>query len=130
MLFLCLCALGCRESKPEELRVFPVTGTLFINDTPAKGAMIKFYKEGHRGRVPTAIVRDDGAFSTSYYGVDDGAPEGSYDLLVIWMQEPAAGGLPVDQLRGQFCDPKRPAARISVVRGPNELNAIRLMTRN
>lgn len=130
-LILCLfiCALGCRKPQPEQLPVFPVKGTLLIDGAPAKGAMIKFYKEGNRGRVATAIVRDDGSFSASYYGVDDGAPEGSYDLLVIWMKEPAGGGLAVDQLGGQFCDPKRPAAKITVTRVPNELNTIRLTTK-
>jgi hypothetical protein len=45
------------------------------------------------------------------------------------MQEHVGGRSPVGRLGNQFCDPKRPAARIPVVRGPNELNPIRLTTR-
>ena len=78
------------------------------------GAMIKFVTDKSGGRVPTAIVREDGSFSASFYDVEDGAPTGNYKLVVAWMQVPSGGGLAQDRLRGRYLNPDKPVRTITV----------------
>lgn len=119
--------LGCQEApKPKRIPTYPVHGTLRIDGAPAVGASVKFYAADKGGRMPAAIVREDGAFSASFYATEDGAPAGEYRLLVLWMVPPPAGGLPVDRLQGRFTDPSRPVRIVTIVAGENHLPAIEI----
>ena len=124
------CLPGCGKEKgtSDRLPTFPVHGKLLINGSPAPGAMVKFIAEQHEGRVPTAIVREDGSFSASYYDTEDGAPAGEYKLLVVWMLPPPEGGMAQDALGGRFLDPARPVATITVVPAENRLPLMELST--
>lgn len=119
---------GCQKERGTSDRVatFPVHGKLVINGAPAPGAMVKFIAEQHEGRVPTAIVREDGSFSASYYDTEDGAPAGEYKLLVVWMLPPPEGGLAQDVLGGRYLDPARPVATITVHPTENRLSPLEL----
>lgn len=122
---------GCQQEKPaNRTPTYPVTGTLHVNDQPAVGAMIKFYDPQSSGRMPTAVVREDGSFAASYYGAEDGAPAGEYQLLVLWMMPPPGGGLPVDRLEGRFSDASHPTRRVTIIKGENHLESINLKTKN
>jgi len=122
---------GCHDKTQSTTRIatFPVKGTLSIDGAPAAGAMVKFYSKKQGGRVPTAIVHEDGSFSASFYDNEDGSPAGQYDLLVVWMQPPPGGGLAQDRLRGQFLDPSKPVASITVIPGNNQIPPIELVTK-
>ncbi len=125
-----LTTAGCQEKASNAPRTptYPVHGRLLIDGLPAPGAMVKFYTKQLAGRVPTAIVREDGRFSASFYDNEDGAPAGEYRLLVVWMQTPPQGGLAQDRLAGQFLDPDKPVATILVAQGENQLPPIELST--
>ena len=109
-------AVGCRRQPAPSGRVptYPVHGRLLIDGQPAMGAMIKFVTDKSGGRVPTAIVREDGSFSASFYDVEDGAPTGNYKLVVAWMQVPSGGGLAQNRLRGPYLNPDKPVRTITV----------------
>jgi hypothetical protein len=123
-----VCAAGCRQKSPTSVRVptYPVHGRLTIDGAPAPGAMVKFMSAEHVRRVPTAIVREDGSFSVSFYDNEDGAPAGEYKLLVAWMQTPPQGGLAQDRLGGRFLEPSKPVATVVVSAGQNNLEPIEL----
>jgi hypothetical protein len=127
-ILLCTTMNGCREQSLPESRIptFPVKGTLLIDGVPALGAMVKFYSAGRGGRTPTAIVKEDGSFAGSFYDNEDGVPAGEYKLLLVWMQTPPEGGMPQDRLRGQFLDPAKRVATVTVIAGENRLEPIRL----
>lgn len=117
---------GCQPAEENREHTYPVTGTLYVNGKPAAGAMVKLYQPGGNGRMPTAIVQDDGQFSVSYYDTEDGAPVGEYQMLVIWMVPPSDGGMPVDCLQGRFANPNEPIRRIEVQPAANSLEPIHL----
>jgi hypothetical protein len=122
------CLHGCGKDKgtTDRIATFPVHGKLLINGAPAPGAMVKFFADKQAGRVPTAIVREDGSFSASYYDAEDGAPAGEYKLLVVWMLPPPEGGMAQDALGGRFLDPARPVATITVHPTENRLSPLEL----
>ncbi|MFO0912203.1 MAG: hypothetical protein U0795_04565 [Pirellulales bacterium] len=127
LLIALLAICGCQPaSSPKGVPTYPVTGSLTINGQPAGGAWIKLYRADRPGRMPTAIVRDDGSFAFGFYGVDDGAPAGTYSVLVVWMMIPSEGGLAIDRLGLRFTDPNRPVAQVVVKPGENTLLPIRL----
>ena len=130
LLALLVCAVGCRQKPTGATRIptFPVQGRLLIDGAPAAGAMVKFYSQQQSGRIATAIVREDGTFSASFYDNEDGAPAGEYKLLVVWMQTPPQGGLAQDCLGGRFLDPSKPVATITAMEGENRLDTIELKT--
>lgn len=124
-----LCVGGCAEpGQAARTQTYPVTGTLRVNGAPAAGAMVKFLVRDGAGRMPAAIVREDGSFAASSYASEDGAPAGEYHLLVLWMAPPPEGGLPVDRLQGRFADPNDPVRTITVSTGSNQLAPIELTT--
>lgn len=126
---MALVAGGCQqEQTTNQTPTYPVTGTLYVNGQPAIGAMVKFHAPKTSGRMPAAIVREDGSFAASYYGTEDGAPAGEYQLLVLWMTPPPGGGLPVDRLKGRFADASRPVRRVMITEGENLLEPIHLRT--
>lgn len=124
------CAVGCQRKGQvrQKLPTYPVHGQLSIDGEPAAGAMVKFYSKQSEGRVPTAIVRPDGSFSASFYDREDGAPAGVYSLLVVWMETPPQGGMAHDKLRGQFLDPSKAVATVTIAQGVNNLEPITIFT--
>jgi len=123
--------IGCSDEAPVvELGppLHPVTGRLTVGGKPAEGATLKFLPTAPAatGRIPTAVVGADGRFAASTRTNDDGAPEGSYKLLVIWMEEPPEGGFPRDRLRGKYFDEAKPVAVVTVKAGPNSIDPIDL----
>jgi hypothetical protein len=124
---LVLLLLGCsQKNEPARTPTFPVMGKFMYEGKPAAGVMLKLLPEATKGRTPTATVREDGSFSMSYYGQDDGAPAGKYRLLVLWMRPPAEGGLPQDYFRGRYADPQNAVKTIEVLEAPNDLGTIAL----
>lgn len=78
---------------------------------------------------PRAIVAADGSFQVSTYGNADGAPDGSYVVLVEWRRPPEGAGaegldpetpLP-DRLAGRYMDPAKSPLKALVAQQPNEL---------
>lgn len=130
-----LCGLlGCSQPEPEgdPTPLFPVRGRLTVAGKPAAGASIRFVPTrpanaaGAPTRIPAAIVAADGSFSASYRGDGDGAPEGTYKVLVLWLEEPADGGLLGDRLKGKYFDEANPVATVTVNARDNDLGVIEL----
>src|SRR5262245_14581397 len=126
---------GCGE--PGKPAAVPVSGkVLFKKTTPAAGALVVFHpvdpaREKRIGGKPFATVGEDGSFTLSTYGTDDGAPEGDYGVTVDWRRkakearfaigsgEGQAGGASL--LNPKYGNPQQPVLKASVKKGqPNQ----------
>jgi tetratricopeptide (TPR) repeat protein len=71
----------------DRLPLQPVHGQAFFLNQPLANASIvldpAWTKEPNFPR-PHAVVGDDGSFTLSTYGRDDGAPDGEYRVMVTW----------------------------------------------
>ncbi len=126
---------GCGgTSAPEGPKLYPASGILKVAGEPAAGAMLRFVPAKGRGKSPAelatkplaAMAGVDGRFAVMNGDGEIGAPEGEYKLLVLWLEEPPGGGLPVDRLRGRFFDEGRPAAVLYVKPESNDWGTIDL----
>src|SRR5262249_23123386 len=69
-------------------RVHPVRGRVVFNGQATPGAMVVFHpvgKEVANAPRPSAQVGADGSFSLSTFRPNDGAPEGEYDVAIVWL---------------------------------------------
>ncbi len=125
--------IGCGSEKEVVIGppLFPVHGDIRIDGEIPVGATIRFAspETAQWGRVPMAIVEPDGSFSGSFASQRDGMPIGNYDVFVLWMEVPKEGGLPVDKLKGKFCDARRPVAKVVIHEGENRLARFELSTK-
>jgi hypothetical protein len=126
--------MGCGNGKPETV---PAGGKVMFNKTtPPVGALIVLHPtdanfEKRIGGKPYARVKDDGSFTLSTYGEDDGAPEGEYGVTADWRGDPKApkkgfamgsgegegspSGSP--RLKPQFSNPQQPFTKVIVKKG-------------
>jgi hypothetical protein len=137
-------ALACTGCRPEGL--YSVYGKVLYQGQPAVGATVLFHRTGGPGPasdvVPMGVVGEDGSFSLSS-DVADGAPAGSYNVLIRWQDRssppdavPAgsrstsekgksktartvskirpSASLPSDRLKGRYSDPEHPRLKAEV----------------
>jgi hypothetical protein len=125
-------ACSSSTTAPNQKKVFPVKGQMFVGDRPAAGAIVMFFPTleapDSPDPRPRAIVEADGSFKLSTYAENDGAPAGDYLVTVTWPGGVLPDGReePEDKLLGRYNDRARPAAKVAVKEGPNELAPIRL----
>ena len=128
LIALLLCA-GCSQKPSWQVEVHPAKGTCWINGEPAHRAkMIWFSKNGpidKRETIPHAIVQEDGTFQVTTYEENDGVPEGEYDVILYWLDNPWEAKA-ADRLRGRYGKPESPLKTITIVPGENELEPIDL----
>jgi hypothetical protein len=123
---------GCRDAPPA---TYPVTGKLTIRGQPAAEADLRFYEV--RGRAPGmtrpyATTGEDGRFTVSTFGMNDGAPAGEYQVSVSW--KGSLRGIPPDQrdalpeqLPPRYTDATTSGIRVRVTSGDNMLETIDLL---
>jgi hypothetical protein len=124
---------GCSSGKPEEVRkpVHPVRGKVLFQGKPAKGAFVFFVPVNEPPDTPDprprAEVGDDGSFTLSMYGIDDGAPVGEYKVAVTWEGKVLPDGReePLDKLMGRYSVAST-RLKATVKEGPNELPPFQL----
>jgi hypothetical protein len=128
---------GCSSGPPQE-PVFPVKGTLFVDDKPAHGAVVWFFpldvaevdvKNPAADPRPSGIVQADGTFELNTFGSKDGAPAGRYRIGVSWTKT-----LPGDNeeqlLPSSFMDPDKAGLPVVEVRSaPNLLPPFSISSR-
>ena len=117
---------GCGKSGP--VPTYPVRGSVFVNDQPAKGAIVSLVPIGAaRGDyLPQGIVHEDGTFTLTSFNPGDGAPEGEYAVRIEWREagrpQSAKKGLTArkDKFGGRYSSEKS-GFRVTVRAGDNEL---------
>ena len=107
--------------------MYPVTGTVFYNGTPAEGAQVTFVPQDDNGPKkprPGAQVKRNGSFRLSTYVSYDGAPAGRYAVTIVYRspekKENGENAGP-DMLSGRYADPKTTPLAAEVKEETNEL---------
>ena len=120
-------ALGCGGA-PEKIPTHPVSGQVKYAGKPAAGVKVFLYPTSAPvvPEIPThpyGVTGSDGRFTLSTYGDGDGAPEGGYQVILLWPPETAEGeeaGADADRLLGWY-DVKHSALTVQVKPGENAL---------
>lgn len=81
-------AAGCGETKAP-VPVHRVSGKVLYAGKPAAGVRVYFYPTSAPSvpdipANPRGVTGPDGAFTLSTYGDGDGAPEGGYQVVLLW----------------------------------------------
>jgi hypothetical protein len=122
-----LSLMGC--GKHTTVSVYPVQGTVRYSGAPASGAKVVLYAtDRHDATIPfpTGIAQSDGSFKLSSYKDGDGAPAGTYNVAIEWL-EPIPAGVnremftPSDRLHGKYANPERSNLKVTVEEGRNDL---------
>jgi len=118
--FTAALALVC-SSCGNKNNLYPVSGRVTYNGSPAAGATVFFHRQGGdptNEHLIMGIVQEDGSFELVCGSLGKGAPIGEYDVLIEWKQvtgqrkgRPQHGP---DKLKGRYADPKRPFFRVTV----------------
>ncbi len=124
----------------------PVSGKVLYKGEPAAGAVVYFQRtDSHPAAhelVPFGVVQKDGGFSLASEGLGDGAPPGSYNVLIEWRDGTESGFVPVkgktnlvkrtrihagaDRLGGRYFNVSKPLLQAEVKPGSNPLLAFEL----
>jgi hypothetical protein len=131
---LTACVAGCGgESGP--LPVHPVSGQVTFNGKPLAGAQVVFVPT-HPEKVsvrPTGRTDQDGRFELTSFVARDGAPEGTYAVIVDWRRmTPGPGGEAVagpNLIPPRFSEEQKTELRVQIQRGANELTPFQLVSR-
>jgi len=132
LVLVCLSIAGASCSRHSDHKpVFTVTGQVLLNGRPAPHAFVVFHPIGATDADvirPRAHVQEDGTFTVTTYGRDDGAPAGEYALTVELFRAPTANDdrPPTNILPGRYANPKTSGLTARVEEGPNELPPLRL----
>jgi hypothetical protein len=135
MVVFCLTAvlaLAC-TSCGNKNNVYPVSGKVMYNGSPASGATVFLHHKGGdamNDHMIMGIVQDDGSFELVCGSLGKGAPPGEYDVLIEWKQVADQGnGRPQrgpDRLKGRYADPKNPVLHATIEAKTNALPSFEL----
>jgi hypothetical protein len=120
-------ALGLASCRRSDRPVFPATGKVFFKGTPAEGARVTFVSLTDHDRKkpkPGGEVGPDGTFRLSTYASYDGAPPGSYAVLIVYpspAQKIDGENAGPDLLQGRYADPKTTPLRAEIKEGTNDI---------
>lgn len=124
-------ASGCGKGGAGPVALHSVHGQVIYDEKPA--AKVRVYllttNPPTDGSPPTphAVTSADGSFVISTYAEGDGAPEGKYQVVLIWKDgEPGEEGSgDVDKLLGWY-DPTRTTLMAEIKAGSNTLPPFKL----
>ena len=117
--------LGCSSKEHWMSDTYPASGTVKVNGQIAEGALVMLFPTGDpvdlRNSKPWGLVGSDGSYQIGTYEQGDGAPEGDYDVTLVW-----SAGLGPDRLRGAYSVPAKAVMQVTIAPGSNELPPIEL----
>ena len=132
---LALVVAGCGPSDPKLKPVYPVRGSVFVNDKPAVGAVVMFHplplgSGSTQSLTSRGTVGPDGTFRLTTYNTDDGAPEGEYAVAVYWPGKRTGKGeadedssdLPPDRLGLRYNNPATSPVKARVTAPETQLD--------
>jgi len=128
-----LTAAGCGKSNASATH--PVSGEVIYDGKPAAGVQVFFMPlsggvKSASGSNPYAVTGPDGRFTLTTIVDGDGAPEGSYQVVLLWPeQSPEEVESPPDRLFGWY-DARHTKLTATVTAGPNALPPFKLKAVN
>jgi hypothetical protein len=123
--------VGCSD-QAKTVPLHPVSGEVVYNNKPAAGVIV--YLLPTSAPLPAGVPQNphgvtgaDGRFKISTLGTDDGAPEGSYQVVLLWRPESAESEEEVttDKLFGWY-DAKHSKLTVEVHPGGTSIPAFKL----
>lgn len=122
--FAAMAILTCVSCSQRD-NIYPVSGVVTYNGSPASGAVIFFHRQGgdSTNEAPVmGVVQNDGSFEVMCGASGKGAPPGEYIVLIEWKKE---SGLrqrhSADVLKGRYADPNNPLLHVTVEERANNL---------
>jgi hypothetical protein len=81
---------GC--GKEEAPKSHPVAGQIFYDGAPAAGVKVFFMPTSAPmipsiPQNPSGVTDEAGKFTLSTFSKDDGAPEGGYQVVLLWLKD-------------------------------------------
>ena len=130
----CVCLVacsGCGKAEPEQVAVYPASGTVTFKGQPMPGAFIALHPKTPVDNVPTprADVGKDGNFKVSTFAGGDGAPEGTYVVTIQWNKLVKNGSDLVvgpNVVPPKYSKPQTSNIEVRIAAGQNELPPIKL----
>ena len=130
---------GCGPDGPDMKPVYPVYGSVLVNDKPAEGAVVMFHplpiESGRFEMIRSrGTVTADGTFQLTTYNTDDGAPEGDYAVTVYWPGDRGgrpdpndeSSDLPPDRLGLRYADAATSNIKVHVAAPETRLDPFEL----
>jgi len=112
----------------EASNIYPVSGKVLYQGSPASGAAVFFRRKGGdtvNDHMIMGIAQEDGSFELVCGSLGRGAPPGDYDVLIEWKQVSGQGkGRPQhgpDKFKGRYADRKHPMLHATVAAKANDL---------
>jgi hypothetical protein len=126
-----LVSLACASCGHKTNGLYPVSGQVTFQGSPASGAAVFFHRQGldpikqQKEQMIMGIVREDGSFEVVSGSMGKGAPPGEYDVAIEWKEIPGSKkrrsrGRP-DKLNGRYADPRKPRFHATVKEESNHL---------
>jgi hypothetical protein len=116
--------------------LYPVRGQVFFAGQPAAGAQVVFHPVAGRAAaeaaarpiLPTGDVQADGSFTLKTHPLGDGAPDGEYSVVIVWLErEKTTGeGVVPNKLPGRYASPEKSRLNATVNAAPTELPPFQL----
>lgn len=83
---------GCGGRGNERVDVYPVSGTVMFERVPAAGVVLQLIPEhgsiaAKENLKPGGVTDERGHYDVMTYATGDGAPAGSYKLILFWPPE-------------------------------------------
>jgi hypothetical protein len=126
-------SLACASCSNKN-KIYPVSGKVTYNGSPASGATVFFRRQGGdpmNEHTIMGIVQEDGSFELVCGSLGKGAPPGEYDVLIEWKRVAGqASGRPQrgpDKLKGRYADLSRPCFHATIKAERNALAAFDLI---
>src|SRR5262245_43327907 len=111
-------------------KLYPVRGKVFYLNQPAAGAIVVFQpvNSGPDSAMPSGTVGADGTFVLRTHPRGEGAPAGTYVVLITWLPANAREQEnPTNKLPPKYGSPtETPLQQVTVKEGSNELEPFRL----
>lgn len=124
-----LLPLGC-GAKGDRVPLFPVSGQVLVGDKPAANAEIRFIDAKNPSDLdaprPFATADAAGKFQLGTFEPGDGAPAGSYNVMLIWPEGPPGPGAPRDRLKDTFRDPAKTPLKATIPEGGGPLEPFKI----
>jgi hypothetical protein len=105
-------------------KLSPVRGKVFYGGQPAEGAMVVLHrKEGEPNTpTPTGTVLADGSFTLRTFSLGNGAPPGTYTVVITWYPPNARESEdPQNKLPARYASVAESPLTVTIGEGPTEL---------
>jgi len=135
-----LSLIGCGSpEKSDQLKTYPTSGQVTVKGKPVSGVVVILIPApgsdpGTKGLTPTGTSDKTGQFIVSTYAQDDGAPAGSYQIVLKHPMQQSSGpkGVPaafapqIDGFGGKYVDPSKSKFSVTITEGQNVIAPIAL----